>query len=214
MPIGPRLLRRYIPLGMTFLIAVSLLVTYFFQVPTSISQPWEGTVLGFAVIIATAALGLGAINLLTFHVSRIRSKAVGLWHYSAVLVVCFVFTIVVGLAYGPSSDEFNLLYNSTVGPLSATLIGIFIIWLAYPMARAIRIHDYRGALLFLATVISLIGSSPIAPITWPVLSDVASWLNTVPNLAAQRAISITIAIGLVVMAIRVILGLERSYMRE
>ena len=42
--------------------------------------------------------------------------------------------------------------------------------------------------------------------------SVANWIMSVPNLAGQRAIVIGIALGVVSLSLRVILGVERSHL--
>jgi hypothetical protein len=42
--------------------------------------------------------------------------------------------------------------------------------------------------------------------------NLANWIMGVPNLAGQRAIMIGIALGVISMCLRVILGIERTYL--
>jgi hypothetical protein len=44
------------------------------------------------------------------------------------------------------------------------------------------------------------------------MSDIATWIMDFPQTAGQRAIMIGIALGLVSTSLRVILGIERSYL--
>jgi hypothetical protein len=44
------------------------------------------------------------------------------------------------------------------------------------------------------------------------MSNLANWIMNIPNTAGQRAIMIGIALGTVSTSLRLILGIERSYL--
>ncbi len=44
------------------------------------------------------------------------------------------------------------------------------------------------------------------------IPSIANWIMTVPNLSGQRAIMIGIALGIISTSLKLILGLERSYL--
>jgi hypothetical protein len=46
------------------------------------------------------------------------------------------------------------------------------------------------------------------------IPNLAIWIMNSPNLAGQRAIMIGIGLGVVSMSIRILLGIERSYLGE
>lgn len=73
-----------------------------------------------------------------------------------------------------------------------------------PLRRGIY---YGGALLMLLLI-------------WPVglylkanLPQIAGWIMNVPQLAAKRGILIGIALGAIAMSLRIILGIERTYLK-
>jgi len=207
------MLRRSIPLTLTFIIVVSMSITYFFKVG-DVGGSWDNTLLSWTVTILSAALGLGIINLFVLHGKRILRRTAGLWPYSVALILALLFTIAVGLIYGAASDEFNLVYQASVAPLNATLMSLFIVWMAPAFVRVIRLRNVASVLLFLAMLISIIGGSPLSTAFWPGSVGIGSWLNTVPNMAAQRGLKITIALGLIIMSVRIITGKEKSYLKE
>jgi hypothetical protein len=49
------------------------------------------------------------------------------------------------------------------------------------------------------------------PAGWQ-MSDYANWIMDIPNTAGQRAIMMGAALGVVATSLRVILGIERSYL--
>ncbi|RLC47781.1 MAG: hypothetical protein DRH70_02615 [Candidatus Coatesbacteria bacterium] len=64
----------------------------------------------------------------------------------------------------------------------------------------------------------MLGRVPIGDsLTWFMpdgfrMSDLANWIMAVPNTAGQRAIMMGAGLGIVATSLRVILGIERSYL--
>jgi hypothetical protein len=58
----------------------------------------------------------------------------------------------------------------------------------------------------------MIGRIPVGYGIWHGFPSLVEWIMTVPNTAANRGIIFGINLGLISMALRVLLGIERSYM--
>jgi len=56
------------------------------------------------------------------------------------------------------------------------------------------------------------GQSPVTGVLWPGFQDIGRWIMDVPNAAGIRGITIGMAIGGVVTALRVLIGRERRYL--
>jgi len=59
----------------------------------------------------------------------------------------------------------------------------------------------------------MLGRVPIGSSIWHGFPSVTEWLMSYPNAAAKRGIMIGIDLGLISMSLRMILGIERSYMQ-
>ena len=87
--------------------------------------------------------------------------------------------------------------------------------------RAFRAKNREATLLLIAAFIILLGRTPFGMMVTGWIPDSASllqipnlaiWIMNSPNLAGQRAIMIGIGLGVVSMSLRLILGIERSYL--
>lgn len=204
--------KRSIPMVLTTVLAVSLILVYFFDFGAA-GESLGKILLNFAVVIGSASLGLGIVNLTSLHVRHIRRRTLGQWYYSIFLIVSMIFMIVVGLIYTVKSDEYSLMYDATVAPLGSTMMSLFIVWIAPALYRSVRIRNLGSGLLILCMCLVIFGGSPLGPSFWAGSTDVSSWLNSVINLASMRGLKITIAIGLIILSIRILTGKEKSYLR-
>jgi len=207
-----QVVRKTIPLVLTTFIGISLILTYFFDFGAA-GVSYEKLLLNFAVTIGAASLGLGIVNLSRLHVIRLQRKAPGQWYYSLILLASMILMICVGLIYNIKSDAFSLMYDATVAPLGATMMSLFIVWIAPALYRSARIRNLGSALLIACLFIVVIGGSPLGPALLPFTTTISNWLNSIVNLASMRALKITTAIGLIVLSIRILTGKEKSYLR-
>ncbi|MGD8363148.1 MAG: hypothetical protein PVJ04_17100, partial [Gemmatimonadota bacterium] len=173
----------------------------------------------------------GAGNLLHIHLNKISRKSKG-WPYSFVTLGGFLFTLFAGLfkinnpdgwrgAVDAEGSLFNFAYDGMFTPLMATMFSILAFFVASASYRAFRARNVEATLLLVAALIILLGRtfvgvmmtswlpSQLEFLTIPWLS---SWIMSTVNLAGQRAILIGIGLGVISTSLKIILGLERSYL--
>lgn len=106
----------------------------------------------------------------------------------------------------------NWIYESVQRPASATqysLLGFFICSAAY---RTFRAKTPLAAVLLVSALIVMLGQVPVAAMIWERMPLLSGWLLDIPNMAVKRAILFGICVGSVGTSLRVMFGVERSYM--
>jgi len=85
--------------------------------------------------------------------------------------------------------------------------------------RAFRARNFQASLLLVSAFLVLSGRVlfdeiifSFLPADWKILSTISDFIMQVLNTAGQRAILIGIALGTVSTSLRIILGIERSYL--
>lgn len=112
-----------------------------------------------------------------------------------------------------SADEgVKWMYNALTAPAGATtysLLGFFICSAAY---RTFRAKTFEAALLLIAALIVMFGQVPLSERLWHDFPTVSNWLLSWPNMAVKRAVALGVCVGSVATSLRVMFGIERSYM--
>ena len=202
-------MKRTIPLIIVFGLGIFMLVAFFiplkwFQDTSQTLQTWYLGVIAFFVFV-------GILNLARINIIRIRNKRQD-WQYSIILLVFLATMMAAGFIQGPDGLVFNYLFINFQIPLSATMFSLLAFFVASAAFRAFRAKNPEATLLLIAAVLVMIGRVPIGYWLWHGFPDLVEWLMQVPNTAAKRGIIFGIDLGLISMALRVILGIERSYM--
>ena len=203
-------MKRQVPLIITFIVGVVMVIQYFIP-----RQPFAGlfdTFNRWFLVIAVFALLLGLLNLLRLHVNKVKKIDKG-WGYSVVLLSGLVATIFTGAKWGiGTGTPFNYIFVNIQQPMGATMFALLAFFIASASFRAFRARNIDATLLLVAAIIVMLGRVPIGNILWNKLPLIADWIMTYPNMAGQRAIMIGIALGTVSYSLRVILGIERTYL--
>jgi hypothetical protein len=221
-------MRREIPIAITFIVGVAFATAYF--IPHRPFSNFQRLFGDWFSIVAAFAIWLGALNLIKISTTKVYRRRPDRW--SAVLIIA-AFLIVVGAgfyegikgihatpqySYRDPGTAFNWLYVYVYSSLSATMFALLAFFVASASYRAFRARNLEATLLLLAAFFVMLGRVPIGDLLTPWLpdnyrlSDWANWIMTVPNTTGQRAIMIGIALGMVSTSLRIILGLERSYL--
>lgn len=220
-------MRRQIPLLITFLVGTLLIVAVFLPPTQRLGEDFTL----FFDIIAVFAFFLGGGNLLRIHLQKLVDKKRD-WQFSIVTLFGFLATLLIGLFRlghpGSVSDAvdmpgsiFSDIFTYIFTPLSATMYALLAFFIASASYRAFRAKNREATILLVASFIILLGQTPLGTVltSWvPESFDIfhipnlAVWILSSPNLAGQRAIMIGIGLGVVSMSLRLILGVERSYL--
>jgi hypothetical protein len=167
------------------------------------------------VIVAAFALPLGAVNVIMTNINKVKRQTKG-WPYSIVILASLAIMAVVGVIGGGEQGFhpwFQYMFVNMVSPLQATMFSLLSFYVASAAYRAFRARNFDATILLIAAIVVMMGRIPFGDmLTGGRMTPVSEWLMTIPNAAAQRGIIIGAALGAASMSIRVILGIERTYL--
>lgn len=202
------LMKRQLPVTVAFATGMVIVAQYFFKI-----DAWAkaaGDMVKWNVIVGAFALAVGMGNLISIHgrkaVRRDKDSA-----FSVVLLVSMIGWFVLGVSRGTNAPTYRFLWDSVLLPAQATMYSTTIFFITSSAYRAFRVKNLQSGIL-LTSAILVMGRVGIGAVLWPRLQTVSGWLMQVPNTAGMRAITIGGAMALVGSSLRIILGLERSYL--
>ncbi len=203
-------MKRTGPFLLSVVIGLWILVAFFVRPLQGAQQ----TLLLWYTIVGAFALVVGLINLIQSHLKNLqRGRNVV---PSLILLLGFFGTLAVGIVAFLQGDPFApysplmWVYGYVLAPLQSTMFSLLAFFLASAAFRAFRIRNMEALLLLLAAVVVMLGRIPWTEHTF---AGITEWIMAVPNLAAQRGIQIGVALGAIGMALRILFGLERPYLR-
>ena len=120
--------------------------------------------------------------------------------------------VVIGLPYGPQHPWFEWLFNNIQVPMDATMFSLLAFFIASAAYRAFRARTFEATLLLVTAIIVMIGNVPVGDLMWSEASSLKQWILNNPNLSARRGIILGVSLGVISQSIRIILGVERSYL--
>jgi hypothetical protein len=215
-------MKKKIPLALVFIAGVSGLVAAF--VPHPIVKAGDEIMRNDVLrIIQSFAFILALSSLVSVHTSKIRARR-HKWPYSIVLLASFLITSVIGLGGGVSGKgilptqignfNFNIqtIYQNVIIALSTSMFALLAFYMASASYRAFRIRSFEATLLLSAAFIVMLGVLPIGDAISHHLPAFAQWILDVPNAAGQRGIAFGIALGGLATALKIVLGIERSWL--
>lgn len=221
-------MKREVPLFITAVIGLFMILSFF------VPHQWVSVPADFlqqsAVILVAFGYVLGGANALRVNSDAIYKRSQG-WQYKVVLVVSLLATLIIGAIEGPGflneGNRSKWIYDWIYSPMSATMFALLAFFIASAAFRAFRIRTVEAGLLAVAALIVMLGRVPLgdimtdwlftlpwlpgAPHTFH-LSTAQEWIMDIPQNAAKRAIIIGAALGVMATGLRVILGIERTYL--
>lgn len=210
-----------------------MVASYFLPVAQSFGEEvavWFDILAGIAFI-------LGGGNLVMSQLRKVSDRSAG-WGYAAVTLLSFAAVLVAGLfkigvpppleypthvwagSYNEPGSAFWWAFEYVVQPLMATMFAMLAFYVASAAYRAFRAKNVEATLLLLTAIIVLLGRTYAGvwvtqwlpeESPWRV-ENVANWINDTFTTTGNRAITIGIALGVVSTSLKIILGIDRSYL--
>ena len=202
-------MKRQVPLVLCFLFGVAIILTRFS--PHPYSQFFYEEVNSWVLIITPFALVLATVTLIRAHVTRIRRRT-EYWQYSFIVFAGIITMVVIGVPFGPQHFVFEWLFNNIQVPMEATMFSLLAFFIASAAYRAFRARSFEATLLLVTAIIVMLGNVPVGDLIWSETSSVKQWILNNPNLSARRGIILGVSLGVISQSIRIILGIERSYL--
>lgn len=212
-------MKREFPLFVTATIGLFMILSFF------VPHQWVSVPADFlqqcAIIVVAFGIVLGGANLLRVNLGAVLRRQPG-WPYKLVLVAGLVVTVVLGLVEGRNfqgeGTRSTWIYDQVYSSMSSAMFALLAFFIASAAFRAFRIRTFEAALLAVAAFIVMMGRVPLGGVLTDGLPPAlrveafAQWILDVPQNAANRAILIGAALGVMATGLRVILGIERSYL--
>ena len=208
---------RTLPVIIAFCFGAMGIAIYY--IPHAGAQNIERELALWLRIVAAFAYFLGLYSLMNLHWERIRRKTAG-WGYSLIVYASFglMFLFVVyNDGSGPFQPQargggYQWLFQNVQVPCSSTMFSLLAFFIASAAYRTFRARTPEAAILLVAAVIMMLGRVPIGRAISDLLPQAAEWLMEVPNLAAKRGILLGVSLGAIATSLRIIFGIERSYL--
>ncbi len=229
-------MKRSVPLFIAMIAGFVMIIAYFIPY----TQSWGEDVGTWFNILAAIAFILGGGNLLKTHLKKVSDHAAG-WGYSVITIVSFLAMLYVGLVkwgvppnpnfpehgwsgnYNEIGSPFWWIYQYMFVPLQATIFAMLAFYVASAAFRAFRAKNVEAMLLLGTAFIILLGRTAAGvfltdfidaegPLAGLRLEQLTVYLMDVFNTAGNRAIMIGVALGTASVSLKILLGVDRSYL--
>ncbi len=228
-------MKRQIPLIITFVVGFIVIVSEF--IPQRFFGKISGTLEEWFLIISGFAIILGQLSLFKVNILKIKFKQPN-WQYYIVTLVSFVIMVGFGVFWGTETSSgllgdgvkiaatigdkpFDYLFHNIYQHLSATMFSLLAFFIASAAYRAFIARTVESNLLLFAAILVMLGNTSLGSaltgwlpqsLEFLHLPRISEFIMKYPNTAGQRAIMIGAGLGLIGSSLRIILGIERSYL--
>lgn len=204
-------IKQSLPLLIALLFGWLALVGLLFSVPVI-----NRLVLGWASLLMAFALLLGVLNLFVVHINR-TARERNFYSFVLVLSMIGVFTVAVTDAQGRTNGLLGNYFSWVQAPLEAALASLLAFFLLFAGFRMLKQQRSFAVFLFLLTAVVVLLIDVLLVTPWlpaPFLPTVLQIQDVIQNIivvAGMRGLLIGIALGTILLAIRMLVGLERPY---
>ena len=216
-------MRTTIPVLVAFVSGLILVVATFFRDDTWLGGLKQELIV-WLTIVGGFTLLLGVVSITRVSWTGIKRRQDG-WSYK-ILTLFGVFVMAIPSVLSPTwsplfgraeGSIYDWFFNYLQAPMMATMFATLAFYIASAAYRAFRARTAEATLLLITATLVMLWRVPMGEYFLSLFpGDIPSLLNTYimngVNLAVQRGIIIGAALGAASMSLRIILGIERTYM--
>lgn len=200
---------RRIPLLICFAFGLVMFAQYFSGHPTA--RLVNQTILDWWQIIFAFALIVGVVSYVSNSSKKISKGNDRI--YAVAGLIGMIAMPVTALIWGIKADTpFMWLFENVQAPMQSTVFALLAFFVASASYRGFRARSLPAAILLGSAVIILLSRSNLGGYFSTVLPDIADWIRNYPSMSARRAILIGIGLGSLTTSLRVIVGIERTWL--
>ena len=202
-------MRRGLPVAISGITGLFVLGALFFKGQIGSYLPY---VLDLAILLMAVSALVALAYLLTLQVKKIRqnpAKSVP----NLVMVLAFVVTLAAGLVFGVQNPNYNRWVAAFQRPLQSSLLGLSALVMA---SAALKLFQRKGIDSFTvsfglsAVFFLLLGMNISRLVINPQLDAALLTLSQLP-LVGARGLLIGISLGALLVALRIVFGIERPF---
>lgn len=203
-------MKKEIPLLIAFLLGTWMILENFLPGIPWVSET-KNVITNGGIVIMAFTYALGIYSIVSVNLTKIQRGQ----DVVPKIALLAALALMVGLGFWRGFAEgtpFNWMYLNLYVPLQATMFSLLAFYIASAAFRAFRARSLEATLLLVCATLVMIGRIPVGEKLWSFFPTLSDWIMNFPNLAGKRAILIGAALGAISTGLRVILGLERSYL--
>lgn len=202
-------MNRKVALVICFLFGIIMFTQYFSSHPTA--RAVNQGVLEYWQIIFGFTLLVGVVSVFKNSLVQIRRGRDG--SFRLVMLIGLISMPLLALVWGIKADmPFMWVFENIQAPMQSTVFALLAFFVASASFRGFRARSIPAAILLLSALVILLSRSAVSTFIFPQLTDIADWIRSYPSMSARRAILIGIGLGSLTTSLRVILGIERTWL--
>jgi hypothetical protein len=199
-----------IAIAVAFVVGIFMVAQYFIN--SDVTGGLYTILLDYYQIIFAVTMIVGGISLVRYHGVKIKRDSDSRF-YSIAAILSVLFMVISAASFGTgATSPYQWAFNNLQAPMQATTFALLAFFVASAAYRGFRVRSKPALVLALAAVIVLVGRSAFGNMISERLPELAGWVLNNPSATAKRGILVGIGLGSVATALRVILGIERSYL--
>lgn len=203
-------MKKEFPLAIAFLSGFVMIFAFF--VPQKDVVEFSQSLLIWVTIVGGFTLLLGIVSIMRVNLNVVKKRERD-WVFKVLLIFSLLIMSLSGIFFGMEENTpFHWILQEIQAPMMSTMFSLLAFFIASAAYRAFRARTMEATLLLVTSVIVMMGRIPFGQLVWKGLPGFTDWIMAYPNLAVQRGILIGAALGAASMSLRIILGLERTYM--
>lgn len=201
-----------------------MIVSFFFNPDRTVLGQVESEVLVWVTIVGGFTLLLGVVSITRVNARAVRLKREGWFFNLMTLLSIFVMALPAMLpaSWSPLFGDapgsiYDWLFNNIDAPMMSTMFAMLAFYIASAAYRAFRARSAEATILLITATLVMLWRIPMGEAFLRQFSDdlpqlINTYVMNGANLAVQRGIIIGAALGAASMSLRILLGIERTYM--